>query len=168
MISLKTFKSTNSIRNRIFFSCNNNNNNLKNLSNKFFCTRYSKNHFWVSINNNNDNNNMIGTLGLTENGPINKFDDVLYIKFPIIKDENQSDNEPLTISLDTISDQILLNSPIKNCKLISINQDILDYPNYINSSPMSKGWLCKIKISNINDFNSLMNKNEYDNYCKIN
>ncbi|EAL63577.1 glycine cleavage system H-protein [Dictyostelium discoideum AX4] len=150
------------------------NNLRKSLSNKFFCTRYSKNHLWISINNNNNSNNnnnnnnniIIGTLGLTENGPINKFDDVLYIKFPIIKDENQVDDEPLTISLDTISDQILLNSPIRNCKLISINQDVLDYPNYINSSPMSKGWLCKIKFSNINDFNSLMNKNEYDNYCK--
>ncbi|KAM9996229.1 hypothetical protein ACTFIY_002417 [Dictyostelium cf. discoideum] len=142
---LFTFKTTNNLR--------------KSLSNKFFCTRYSKNHLWISFNNTNNN---IGTLGLTENGPINKFDDVLYIKFPIIKDENQVD-EPLIISLDTISDHHLLNSPI-NCKLISINQDILDYPNYINSSPMSKGWLCKIKFSNINDFNSLMNENEYDNY----
>ncbi|KAN0039408.1 hypothetical protein ACTA71_001638 [Dictyostelium dimigraforme] len=164
MLSCKSFISINNLKNSIYLFLNNTN-GLNNISNKLFCTRYSKNHLWVSINNKNDN--MAGTLGITENGPVSKFDDVLYVKFPILKNENQVD-EPLTISLETISDQILLNSPIRNCKLIEINQDILDYPNYINSSPMSKGWLCKIKISNINDFNCLMDKKEYDNYCKTN
>jgi glycine cleavage system H protein len=47
-------------------------------------------------------------------------------------------------------------------KVIQVNEDLIEKPELINQSPYNLGWIVKIKLSNPQEFEQLMTKEEYD------
>ncbi len=47
-------------------------------------------------------------------------------------------------------------------KVIEINQELTDNPELINMDPYGKGWLIKIKISNLNEVSDLLDSRSYE------
>jgi len=61
-------------------------------------------------------------------------------------------------AVKTVSDLFM---PISG-KVIGINQDLIDNPELINTDPYGKGWLIKIKISNLNEVSDLLDSKSYE------
>jgi glycine cleavage system H protein len=59
----------------------------------------------------------------------------------------------------TVSDLIL---PLAG-EVIEFNEALEDDPALINSDPFGDGWIIKLKMSNVSDFESLMDAEAYKN-----
>jgi glycine cleavage system H protein len=49
-------------------------------------------------------------------------------------------------------------------EIVEVNEGLIEKPEVINQSPYDVGWIVKIKPSNIEEFESLMTREEYDRY----
>jgi glycine cleavage system H protein len=49
-------------------------------------------------------------------------------------------------------------------EVIEVNEELLEHPEWINQSPYELGWIVKLKPSNIEDFNSLMTNEQYNEF----
>ena len=60
-------------------------------------------------------------------------------------------------AVKTVSDLFL---PVSG-EIIEFNEDLEDTPEDVNAEPYSKGWMIKMKISNPDDLNQLLDSNQY-------
>lgn len=51
-------------------------------------------------------------------------------------------------------------------KITEHNKILEEKPGTINKSPESEGWLAKIEVSDLTELESLMSKEDYDNFEK--
>ena len=45
--------------------------------------------------------------------------------------------------------------------IIEFNEDLEDTPEDVNAEPYSKGWMIKMKVSDPDDLNQLLDSNQY-------
>ncbi|KAM9984157.1 hypothetical protein ACTFIZ_003867 [Dictyostelium cf. discoideum] len=125
-------------------------------STRNFCTRFSKSHEWVKMLKKGN----IATIGISSfsSGFIGKFNK---IKLPTVNSHCKI-NEKIGIvgSPNSIKE---VYAPISG-KCIEINNELLKEPNLIVESPERRGWLVKIEVDNHEDFESLMTREEYQNF----
>lgn len=48
-------------------------------------------------------------------------------------------------------------------KVKEVNKNSEDTPNLVNKSPYEDGWIFKIEMSHVNEFDKLMSQDEYEN-----
>ena len=113
--------------------------------------KYSKDHEWVY------QEGKIATVGIT-NYAQESLGDIVFIDLPSVgKSINSGDQVGVIESVKAASD---LFSPIGG-EIIEVNSELKNSPQLVNSDPENSGWYMKIKIRNENDFNILMNYEEY-------
>jgi glycine cleavage system H protein len=49
-------------------------------------------------------------------------------------------------------------------EVVEVNEELLEHPELINQSPYELGWIVKMKPSNIEEFNSLMTNEQYNEF----
>jgi glycine cleavage system H protein len=49
-----------------------------------------------------------------------------------------------------------------SCQVIEVNEGLHEHPEWINQSPYELGWMIKAKPSDINEFENLMSKTQYE------
>lgn len=104
--------------------------------------RYMKGHFWVKIDRNK------AVIGITSLGS-SLTKEIVHIDMPENNTEFES-MEPMA-SFETIKSVTEIHSPF-NCRVMDVNEKLLDDPSLINSDPYGKGWILKVKITgDIND-----------------
>lgn len=114
---------------------------------------FSKNHIWIK------NEGNIATLGLSEYAR-DKLGIIMFLNLPeigeqITKGENFGDVE----SVKTVSDLI---APISG-EITDVNETALDEPEQVHEHPLET-WLIQVQPELIPD--DLLNKKEYDEYCR--
>ena len=51
-------------------------------------------------------------------------------------------------------------------KIISVNDDLNEEPGLINKSPYEKGWIARVKLSDIEEQSNLMTADEYRKFLE--
>ena len=49
-------------------------------------------------------------------------------------------------------------------KVVEVNEELLEHPEWINQSPYELGWIVKLKPSNMEEFNNLMTNEQYNKF----
>jgi hypothetical protein len=49
-------------------------------------------------------------------------------------------------------------------EVAQVNEELLEHPELINQSPYESGWIAKIKLSDLQEFEKLMTKEQYDEF----
>jgi glycine cleavage system H protein len=49
-------------------------------------------------------------------------------------------------------------------EVVQVNENLLEHPELINQSPYESGWIVKIKPSNLQEFEELMTKDQYNEF----
>ena len=49
-------------------------------------------------------------------------------------------------------------------EVVQVNEELLEHPELINQSPYESGWIAKIKLSDLQEFEKLMTKDQYDEF----
>ena len=113
--------------------------------------KYTKDHEWISIDGE------IATVGITDFAQ-RELGDIVYVEVETVGETLDADEVFGTVeAVKTVSDLFL---PISG-EIIEFNEDLEDTPEDVNAEPYSKGWMIKMKISNPDDLNQLLDSNQY-------
>ncbi|HIK67064.1 MAG TPA: glycine cleavage system protein GcvH [Flavobacteriales bacterium] len=115
--------------------------------------RYTADHEWVNIDGD------IATVGVTDFAQ-GELGDIVFVEVETEGQDLDAEDVFGTIeAVKTVSDLIL---PLTG-EVIEFNEALEDDPALINSDPFGDGWIIKLKMSNVADFESLMDADAYKN-----
>ena len=113
--------------------------------------KYTKEHEWVEVDGDT------ATVGITNHAQ-ESLGDIVFIDLPTVGKEVKSDEELCVIeSVKAASD---IYAPIDG-EVIEINNNLNDDASIVNQDPEKEGWIFKMKISDLNQYNNLMTLDEY-------
>tara|TARA_X000000950_G_scaffold86057_1_gene108325 strand:+ start:1126 stop:1506 length:381 start_codon:yes stop_codon:yes gene_type:complete len=113
--------------------------------------KYTKDHEWISLEGD------IATVGITDFAQ-RELGDIVYVEVETIGETLSADEVFGTVeAVKTVSDLFL---PVSG-EIIEFNESLEDTPEEVNLDPYSKGWMIKMKVSNIDDLSALLNAEQY-------
>ncbi|MCT1386282.1 glycine cleavage system protein GcvH [Brachybacterium sp. p3-SID1565] len=117
--------------------------------------RYSKDHEWVRLDEDG-----LAVVGVTDYAA-GQLGDVVYVDLPEVDDEISAGTVMGEIeSTKSVSD---LYSPIDG-SVVEVNQEVVDAPELVNSSPFDEGWLIKVRTGDLPE--DLLTAEEYAQLTK--
>ncbi|WP_458353959.1 glycine cleavage system protein GcvH [Peribacillus frigoritolerans] len=114
--------------------------------------RYTKEHEWVKTE---DGTVRIGITAFAQS----ELGDIVFVELPEIGDELKA-NEPFG-SVESVKTVSELYAPISG-KVVEVNEDLSDNPEYVNESPYEKAWMVVLEPANVSDIENLMSAEEYE------
>ena len=118
--------------------------------------KYSEEHEWVIVEGD------IATVGIT-NYAQKALGDIVFVEAPDVGSEiNQGDETGVVESVKAASDII---TPVSG-EVVEINEDLEAAPNTVNTDPTGDGWMFKVKLSDPEEIDGLMNAAEYKTHCE--
>lgn len=114
--------------------------------------RYTKEHEWVKTE---DGTVRIGITAFAQS----ELGDIVFVELPEIGDELKA-NEPFG-SVESVKTVSELYAPISG-KVVEVNEDLSDNPEYVNESTFEKAWMIVLEPSNSSDIENLMSAEEYE------
>jgi glycine cleavage system H protein len=114
--------------------------------------KFSKEHEWV------EKSDQIIIVGITEFAQ-DQLGDVVSIELPEVGIVFKQ-NDAMAI-IDSVKASSDIYCPVDG-EIIEVNEKLLEHPELINQSPYEEGWIVKIKPSNLEQVDSLLSKEQYD------
>ena len=112
---------------------------------------YSKTHEWVR------NEGGVATVGITDYAQ-SQLKDIVFVEMPEIGARfKREESIGVVESVKTVAD---LYSPVAG-RIVQINGDLKDHPQYVNEDPYGKGWIVKIELENKEELTSLLSAKTY-------
>ena len=97
------------------------------------------------------------TVGITHHA-LDLLGDIVYVELPEVGEHVDVDAEIAVVeSVKAASD---VYAPIAG-EIIAVNEALVDAPETINEDPYGEGWFFKIKPDNADDYQGLMDADEY-------
>jgi len=118
--------------------------------------KFTDDHEWIKIDNN------IVTIGITDFAQ-SGLGDIIYIEFPDL--DTKFKNKDSIGTLEAVKTVADIFAPLSGC-IMEINEDLENNPELINESPYENGWIIKMKIDNKEDYEKLLNAEEYKKLIK--
>jgi glycine cleavage system H protein len=114
--------------------------------------RFSKEHEWIVISEGG-----IATMGISDFAQ-GQLGDIVSVELPKVGSAF-SQMQPMAI-IDSVKASSDIYSAASG-EVIQVNENLIEKPELINQSPYDSGWIVKIKLSNPQEFEQLMTKEEY-------
>ena len=113
--------------------------------------KYTKDHEWISIDGD------IATVGITDFAQ-GELGDIVYVEVETLDEILKKDEVFGTVeAVKTVSDLFL---PLSG-EIIEFNDSLEIEPEKVNSDAFGEGWMIKIKISNPDEINELLDDEAY-------
>ena len=116
--------------------------------------RFSKEHEWLVVREG------IATMGISDFAQ-KQLGDIVSVELPKVG-AAFSQMQPMAII-----DSVKASSDIycaASGEVIQVNEELLEHPELINQSPYESGWIAKIKLSDLQEFEQLMTKEQYNEF----
>ncbi len=115
--------------------------------------KYTNDHEWIRVEGST------GIIGITEYAQ-SELGDVVFVDIdPNLKEINKGNSFGTIEAVKTVSD---LFAPCSG-KILEINKDLTDNPEFVNNDPYGKGWMVKIEIKDAAELNDLLDNDAYKN-----
>ncbi|MEK3798437.1 glycine cleavage system protein GcvH [Peribacillus sp. FSL H8-0477] len=114
--------------------------------------RYSKEHEWVQTEGET------ARVGITQFAQA-ELGDIVFVELPEVGAELKA-NEPFG-SVESVKTVSELYAPISG-KIIAINEELNDNPEFVNESPYEKAWMVVIEPADKSEIENLMTPEQYD------
>ena len=113
--------------------------------------KYTKDHEWISIDGD------IATVGITDFAQ-GELGDIVYVEVETLDETLDKDEVFGTVeAVKTVSDLFL---PLSG-DIVEFNDSLETEPEKVNSDAFGEGWMIKIKISNPDEINELLDDKAY-------
>ena len=113
--------------------------------------RYSEEHEWLKIEDGK------ARVGITHFAQL-ELGDIVFVELPEVGDEVQL-NEPFG-SVESVKTVSELYAPVSG-KVIEVNEELSDSPEFVNESPYEKAWMIVIELSNPSEVEALLTAEKY-------
>jgi glycine cleavage system H protein len=118
--------------------------------------KYTKEHEWVSVDNN------IATIGITDHAQ-GQLGDIVFVELPDVESQiKQDDTFGVVEAVKTVAD---LFAPVSG-RVTEINVSLEESPDLINSNPYESGWIIKVAIDDLEEYNNLMSSEDYKDFIE--
>ncbi len=113
--------------------------------------KYTNDHEWIKVDGNT------GTIGITEYAQ-GELGDVVFVDIdPNLGEIKKGESFGTIEAVKTVSDMF---APCSG-KVLELNKELTDNPEFINNDPYGKGWMIKIEINDVSELNDLMDSAAY-------
>ena len=114
--------------------------------------KYAKSHEWIRLDSDG-----LATVGISEFAQ-DALGDVVFVELPKSGATVKAGQEVAVVeSVKAASD---IYSPVSG-NIVAVNESLKDKPELLNSSPLDKGWLFRIKMSNAKELDALLDAAGY-------
>ena len=118
--------------------------------------KYTEEHEWVLVEGE------IATIGITEFAQ-DQLGDVVFAELPEVGDELVAGKTfGVVESVKAVSD---IYSPVSG-EVVEINDELPDEPEVLNTSPYEDGWMLKLRLSNSDELDTLMDAAAYQEFIE--
>tara|TARA_Y100001970_G_scaffold110364_1_gene137830 strand:- start:811 stop:1188 length:378 start_codon:yes stop_codon:yes gene_type:complete len=118
--------------------------------------KYSKEHEWITLEGD------IATIGITKHAT-EMLGDIVFAELPEKGSNVEKDGTAGVVESTKAASDVY--TPVSG-EVVEANQGIVDDPSKINADPEGDAWFFKLKIKDIKELDTLMNKQEYDKFAK--
>ncbi len=113
--------------------------------------KYTKDHEWVLLEGD------IATIGITDFAQ-KELGDIVYVEVETLDQTVAKDEVFGTVeAVKTVSDLFM---PMAG-EIIAFNDSLESTPETVNSDPYEKGWMIKVKVENVSDYDELLSSDAY-------
>jgi glycine cleavage system H protein len=114
--------------------------------------RYSKEHTWIEKVNEQE-----AVIGITDFAQ-SELGEIVYVDLPAIGTSFSKDQVFGSVeALKTTSDLFM---PVSG-EVIALNEGLANEPTLVNTAPFTEGWLMKIKLLQLQEFETALTADEY-------
>jgi len=118
--------------------------------------RYSQEHEWVAVDGD------IATIGITDYAQ-EQLGDVVYVELPAVgKVLNKDDTFGVVESVKAVSD---IYAPVSGT-VTETNADLPNAPELVNADPYGKAWMIRVRLSNPQEVNEMMDAAAYQRFVE--
>jgi len=118
--------------------------------------RYSEEHEWVKVEGEKVR------VGITDFAQ-HELGDIVFVELPEVGAEVKAD-EPFG-SVESVKTVSELYAPVSG-KVVEVNEDLSDSPEFVNESPYEKAWMIVIEPSDASEVDNLMTAEQYEEMIK--
>ena len=118
--------------------------------------KYSKEHEWIKLDGD------IATIGITKHAT-EMLGDIVFAELPEKGSSVEKDGTAGVVESTKAASDVY--TPVSG-EVVDNNQAIVDDPSKINNDTEGDAWFFKLKIKDVKELDSLMNKDEYDKFAK--
>ena len=119
--------------------------------------RYAQSHEWVRVE---DDGTV--TVGLSAFA-IEQLGDVVYMELPSVGD-SVTKGEAFGV-VESVKAAADMNSPVSG-KVTAVNENIQDDPDILKRDTYGEGWLMKVAVAGLGEYEMLMDAAGYEDYLK--
>lgn len=113
--------------------------------------KYTKDHEWISIDGD------VATIGITDFAQ-SELGDIVYVEVETLDQTLDKDEVFGTVeAVKTVSDLFL---PMSG-EIIEFNDALERNPEVVNSDPYGSGWMVKVKVSDMSQWDALLDSTAY-------
>ena len=113
--------------------------------------KYTKDHEWVSMDGD------VATIGITHFAQ-SELGDIVYVEVETLDQTLERDEVFGTVeAVKTVTDLFL---PMSG-EIIEFNEDLERNPETVNSDPYGAGWMVKVKVSDVSQWDELLDSEAY-------
>jgi glycine cleavage system H protein len=113
--------------------------------------KYTKDHEWVKLEGD------IATIGITEFAQ-SELGDIVYVEVETVGESMAQEEVFGSVeAVKTVSDLFL---PMSG-EIIEFNETLEANPELVNNDPYGAGWMVKVRISDLNEFEALLDASAY-------
>ena len=120
--------------------------------------KFSKEHEWIKLDED------VATIGITKHAT-EMLGDIVFTELPEKGSSVEKDGTVGVVESTKAASDVY--TPVGG-EVIDTNQEIVDDPSKINQDPENSAWFFKLKIKDVSEMESLMNKEDYDKFAKEN
>ena len=118
--------------------------------------KYTKEHEWVVVDD------KIATIGITDHAQ-GQLGDIVFVELPELESKiNQDDTFGVVEAVKTVAD---LFAPVSG-NIVEINNALEENPDLINSDPYGSGWIIKVSVDNLEEYNNLLTNEDYKDFIE--
>lgn len=116
--------------------------------------RFTKEHEWVQLKDD------LAVVGISDFAQ-KQLGDIVSVELPKVgSDFKQMQVMAIVDSIKASSD---IYCPLSG-QVIEVNEELQDHPEWVNQSPYDKGWMVRMKPTNISELEGMMNKAQYEEF----
>ena len=113
--------------------------------------RYTKDHEYIRVEG------AEGVVGISDHAQ-RELTDIVYVELPPVGDRVEAGKECAVVeSVKAASD---IYSPVTG-DVVAVNEELSRTPELVNQDPYGKGWIFKVKMSDLPELGELMTPNDY-------
>ena len=118
--------------------------------------KYAKTDEWVKLEGN------MATIGISDYAQ-DQLSDIVFIEFNKDKGESVKKNDILA-TIESVKAAGDVNSPVSG-KVLEINENLVDRPEFLNEDPYEKAWMIKIEVNDTTEIDQLLSAADYEKFC---